>query len=92
MWKIDRVAAEGPQITLRLIGRLCTENLPELKLQIKAMKPGAVLEMSEVTLVDLEVVRFLGECETQGVQLRRCSRYIREWITRERRPANRTDD
>jgi hypothetical protein len=40
--------------------------------------------MAEVTLVDVEVVRFLGSCETQGVELRNCPVYIREWIARER--------
>jgi len=41
------------------------------------------LRMDEVTLVDVDVVRFLGACEAQGIQLRGCSAYIREWIARE---------
>jgi hypothetical protein len=35
--------------------------LPELKTQIETSGPGIVLELSEVTLVDVEAVRFLGE-------------------------------
>ena len=41
------------------------------------------LDLSEVTLVDLNVVRFLGDQERQGVELVKCSPYIREWIQRE---------
>jgi hypothetical protein len=44
---------------------------------------AAVLEMDQVTLVDLDVVRFLSACEAQGIELRRCSAYIRESIARE---------
>jgi hypothetical protein len=39
--------------------------------------------LEEVTLVDVEVVRFLGMCEANGVELVHCSPYIREWIRRE---------
>jgi hypothetical protein len=43
-----------------------------------------VLDLEEVTLVDIEVVRFLGDCEDNGIELSRCSPYVREWINRER--------
>jgi hypothetical protein len=29
------------------------------------------------------VVRFLGLCESKGVELAHCSPYIREWVFRE---------
>jgi hypothetical protein len=45
---------------------------------------GIVLDLEEVTLVDAEVVRFLGICEAKGVELVHCSPYIREWVFRER--------
>jgi hypothetical protein len=34
--------------------------------------------------VDADVVRFLGICESEGIQLLHWSAYIREWIVRER--------
>jgi hypothetical protein len=43
-----------------------------------------VLDLEEVTLVDLDVVRFLGVSEAEGVELVNCSPYIRDWIFRER--------
>ncbi len=42
------------------------------------------LDLEEVTLVDLDVVRFLGGREDEGVELVNCSPYIRDWIFRER--------
>jgi len=47
-----------------------------------------VLDMGGVTLVDIEVVRFLGDCEAGGIELLHCSRYIREWILREQDRTN----
>jgi len=43
------------------------------------------LDLDEVTLVDVEVVRFLGGCEAKGMTLLHCPPYIREWIAREQR-------
>jgi|SRR5579885_1985106 len=86
MLKIESVVGER-HTSIRLIGRLCAECLGELQAQIEAARPGAILEMDQVTLVDVEVVRFLCECEARGIELRHCSPYIREWITQERRAA-----
>jgi hypothetical protein len=44
------------------------------------------LDLKEVTVVDVEVVRFLGECKADGVKIVHCSQYIRKWMARERRP------
>jgi hypothetical protein len=48
------------------------------------MGPGTVLDLEHVTLVDVEGVGFLSECEARGIELVHCSPYIREWIARER--------
>ena len=45
--------------------------------------PMTVLDLDEVTVVDVEVVRFLGDCEAAGIAVLHCSPYIREWIRRE---------
>ena len=39
---------------------------------------------NEVTLVDVAVVRFLIACEAEGIELRHCAPYIREWMSMER--------
>jgi hypothetical protein len=70
--------------TITLIGRVRAADLPEVMRQLETSDPGAVLQLDEVTLVDLDVVRFLNRCETEGVRLVNCSPYIREWMSRER--------
>jgi len=44
---------------------------------------AAVLDLEHVTLVEVEGVRFLSDCEGQGIELLYCPLYIREWIARE---------
>jgi hypothetical protein len=67
--------------SIKVIGRLRAEALPDLQAEIKARARVIALEMDEVTLVD--VVRFLSARETQGIELRGCPPYIREWIAQE---------
>jgi hypothetical protein len=45
-----------------------------------------VLDLKEMTVVDMEMVRFLGECKADRVKIVHCSPYIRKWMARERRP------
>jgi anti-anti-sigma regulatory factor len=82
-FKIDR-RYSGQVTALRLIGRLKCESLEELQQQMEHGGPQVVLDLSEVDLVDVEVVRFLGSCEAQGATLMNCSPYIRNWIGKER--------
>ena len=81
-FKMERYA-NGPHTTLRLIGYLHAEYLEELQAHIERNGPRMALDLDEVTLVDVEVVRFLGVCEAAGIALLHCSPYIREWIARE---------
>ena len=79
-------ASDGHSTTIRLIGHMQSEHLEELKAQMQGSGPGVVLDLDEMTLVDVEVVRFLGRCEQEGTELLHCPLYIREWISREQRP------
>ena len=81
--KIEKYADQY-STTIRLIGRVQAEHLEELKTQIKKSGSKVALDLEEVDLVDVEVVRFLGSCEEQGVQILNCSPYIRDWIGKER--------
>jgi hypothetical protein len=68
---------------LRLIGRIRSDHIEELKAQIDCLGPRIVFDMTGVTLVDVEVVRFLATCEAEGIDVVHCPPYIREWILRE---------
>jgi anti-anti-sigma regulatory factor len=80
--KIEKVSA-GRKTIIRLSGRLQSEHLDELRTQIKGNPSRFALDLDGVTLVDVEVVRFLSACEVGGVKLLHCSPYIREWTFRE---------
>ena len=77
-------ASDGQTATLRLIGRIESEYLEELRAQVRRHCPRLVLDLDEVTLVDVTAVRFLIACEAEGIELRHCAPYIREWMGRER--------
>jgi len=80
--RIERIL-DGKHTTLRLTGRMCSEHLAELKLLIRDSSPAVVLDLDELTLVDIDAVNFLRECQAQGIELRHCSPYICEWMRRE---------
>jgi len=74
-------------IVFKLSGRIGLENVEELKTLFSNEAKGRriALDLSQLTLVDEVAVSFLGGCETNGIELKNCPGYIREWITRERR-------
>jgi hypothetical protein len=81
--KIEKYSDEYG-VTIRLIGRMQAEHLEELEKQLRESGLAIILDLEEVTLVDLEIVRFLGTCEARGATLLNCSPYIRDWIGKER--------
>src|SRR2546425_9229239 len=84
-FKIE-TASDGHTASLRLIGRIQAEYLDELETHIRRHRPLLVLDLREVTLVDVAVVRFLITSEAEGIELRGCAPDIREWMGREQGP------
>ena len=80
--KIETATDRG-KLTLRLIGRLQAEHIEELMRQIGGSGTERVC-LKEVTLVDVDVIRFLAACEDGGISIVNCPAYIREWMNRER--------
>ena len=76
-------ASDGETAILRLVGRIEREYLDGLRAEVRRW-PRLVLDLDEVTLVDVWVVRFLIACEGEGIEVRCCAPYIREWMSRER--------
>jgi hypothetical protein len=81
--KIEKDSDERKTV-VRLSGRLRSEHLDELKMQINGDQLQVALDLDGVTLVDIEAVRFLNACEKSGVELLHCCPYIREWMIREK--------
>jgi anti-anti-sigma regulatory factor len=84
MLRIQR-AANG-EVVFTLSGRMDVENVTELKAVIESeeKRRPIILDLRDLTLVDRSTVVFLDRCETDGIELRNCPAYIREWIARER--------
>ena len=82
--RLERQTDRGRTI-LRLIGRMQAEHVSEVERQIEESGTKVTLDLEEVTLVDVPVVRFLGTCEIRGIGILNCSPYIADWIAKERR-------
>jgi anti-anti-sigma regulatory factor len=84
MLKITRRTNAGTT-TLIVSGRIDAEQLPDLRRSVETEHTSdVVLDLNEVSLVDVEVVRFLLHCEMQGIRLAHCPAYVREWMVREK--------
>ena len=86
MLKITRVTDTGTT-TLMVSGRIQAEQLSDLRKSVEAERTrDVVLDLTEVSLVDGEVVQFLLHCEMKGIRLAHCPAYVRAWMLREKRP------
>ena len=82
MLKIEK-DCDGRVTRLRLSGRIQSDFIASIR---SAMGDGCarkILDLSEVTLVDVGVIRFLISCEDEGIELEECPLCVREWILRE---------
>jgi len=85
--KIDRVLTPGGFVVFRVSGRIdgaFFEVLQELIENEKTAKGRLALDLTEVTVVSLEAVRAVTVAEANGIELRNCPAYVREWISRVR--------
>ena len=83
MLKIEKDSG-GSVTRVRLIGRLQSDQIPSIRSEMDDQCTRTILNLNEVTLVDLGVVRFLIGCEDEGIELVQCPSYVREWMSRER--------
>jgi len=83
MLRIEK-ASDGHTTILRLAGRIESVNIGNIRAQMDDENARIFMDLGEVTLVNVEVVRFLTDCEDAGIVLLHCPPYIREWILRER--------
>src|SRR5262249_12155277 len=69
--------------TIRLIGRMQLEHVDHVRAELAACGSRVVLDLDDLTLADVEAVRFLAALEQDGVELQQCPPFVREWIVRE---------
>ena len=82
--RIDRVVSAEDLVVFRVSGRIAAQEVGMLQ-DLLLQESGAVaIDLNDVLLVDREAVKFLAYSEFNGLELKNCPAYIREWITRER--------
>jgi anti-anti-sigma regulatory factor len=83
-WKIDRYVEQQRLVVLRLSGRIDRDDVDTLREMIGWEKDPVAIDLTEVVLVDREVVRLFATSELNGIELRNCPAYIREWVSKDR--------
>jgi hypothetical protein len=83
MLKIQRISEKGGT-RLLLSGELRCGHIEEVRIEIGGVVAPVTLDLQEVGLVDIDGIRFLNECRTQGAKVKNCAPYIREWMRQER--------
>jgi hypothetical protein len=80
-----RIVAEVREdvTTIRLIGRMRAEHVEHVRAELAASRTPTALDLDELRLADVDAIRFLAAAERQGVGLRHCAPFIREWMARE---------
>ena len=87
--RIERSVRQGITV-FALSGRMNAEEVAELKALFAADYKDAdyktiVLDLQELRLADRDAVKFLRDCEGDGMKLENCPAYVREWIEREKK-------
>jgi hypothetical protein len=83
MLKIEK-DSDGCVTKLRLSGRIQSDQIASIRSEMDDDFSNTILDLGEVTLVDLGVIQFLISCQDAGVELVQCPAYVREWMLRER--------
>jgi hypothetical protein len=85
MLRIQR-SANG-EVVFTLSGQMEAESIVELETLINSEAKGRrlVLDLKDVTLANEDAITFLVRSEANGITVRNCPAYVREWITAKRR-------
>ena len=90
MFRIHK-GLEEEECTFVLSGRIQAEDAAELHRLIRTETEKVILDLKEIQLVDRGAVKFLVQCEKEGIEIRNASLYIREWISKEAAQGNHGD-
>ena len=81
-FRIDRLSTRHG-LVLYISGQLAREDLEVIRTVLDPRRVVAV-ELAGVELVNRDAVNLLAQAEAEGIELRSCPAYIREWIRNER--------
>jgi anti-anti-sigma regulatory factor len=77
--RIEPAPNDSPTL-LKLVGRITSPDVQQLKVLIAETPNPVALDLQEVELVDLDAVRYLAAAERRGVELRSLPPYVRAWV------------
>jgi hypothetical protein len=80
--KIEQLASGDSKVVLRVYGRIQAEHVDTIEELIGEECQSAILDLTEVMLVNRDVVTFLAGCKHRGIELRNCPAFLQEWIQR----------
>ena len=83
MLRIEK-KSDGRVTRLLLSGRIQFDRIACIRSALRDACERTILNLSEVTLVDVAGIRFLIRCEQEGVELAECPLYVRRWMLCER--------
>lgn len=83
-FRIERFVGAEDFVVFRVSGRIHAEHVNMLRELLGREKGPVAIDLTEVMLVDREAVRLFATSELNGIELRNCPAYIREWVTKER--------
>ncbi len=86
--RIDRLVIGEDLVVLCVSGRITAHDLDMFRDLLGQERGAVAIDLKDVLLVDREAVTLLGFSEANGIELRNCPAYIREWVTRERAQTN----
>ncbi len=74
------------EVVFTLSGRMDKQDIGELETVIRSEtnRRRVVFDLKDLTLAGQDAINFLERCEGNGITLKNCAAYVREWITRQR--------
>jgi hypothetical protein len=87
--RIERTA-EGKTEIIRLIGRIEQQDLGTLETQTRGSGQVICIDLRDVTLIDIHVVRYLIARQRDGALFENIPAFIQEWMRREQEIAEQS--
>lgn len=82
--KIERLVVGEDRVILSISGQIAGQDVDLLRGLLEQEASALVLDLKDLLLVDREAVKLLAFCDSNGVELRNCPAYVREWVKNER--------
>jgi hypothetical protein len=89
--RFDRRVIGPDRAMLHISGRIAEEDVDTLRALLEQDKGVVAIDLKNVLIVDRGAVKLLAFSESNGVELRNCPAYIREWVTRETADRNTSE-